>query len=317
MGYGIEDAEALAKVSNIYFKVGDDIASIDEASQSVVSTMKAFGIEAQDAMGIIDIYNKIGNEFAVTSGDIGKAMQSAGAALQSSNNTLAESVALWTAMNEILQDGDVAATSVRFITQRMRNTAGELQEMGEDAEGAAESITKLQQQIQSLTGVNIFEADGETFRSTYDVLDDISKVWDELTDKDRADVTRLLSGTRQSSSFNALMTNFEQARKAVEAANNATGSAMTEHARWMESIGASEARATASWEEFSNAVMSSELIKFYYDAKSGILGFLTEIVETLGAIPTLATAASAALSFKNKGISNMNMPRFTGEGATA
>ena len=41
--------------------------------------------------------------------------------------------------------------------------------MGEDADGAAESVTKLQQQISGLTGVNIM-SDSETFRDVYDVL---------------------------------------------------------------------------------------------------------------------------------------------------
>ena len=256
------------------------------------------------------------NEFAVSSGDIGSAMQTAGSSLASSNNTLAESVGLWTAMNEILQDGNVAATSVRFITQRMRNTAGQLQEMGEDAEGAAESVTQLQQQVLKLSGVNIMK-DEDTFRSTFDVLEDLSEVWDSLTDKNQADLTRLLAGTRQGSAFNALMTNFEQAKEVVEAAQSSAGSAMTEHERWMQSIAASEAQASAAFQQFAVTVMSSGLIKGTYDMQTGILCFLTNIIDKLGAIPTLAATVAGALSFKNIGISKMNMPCPTCHGAAA
>ena len=34
---------------------------------------------------------------------------------------------------------------MKTIAMRVRNTSGQLQEMGEDADGAAESVTKLQQ----------------------------------------------------------------------------------------------------------------------------------------------------------------------------
>ena len=60
LGYGFADAQELARVANMYSVVGDEIESIDEASQSVISTMAAFGIEANDAMSIIDKFNEVG-----------------------------------------------------------------------------------------------------------------------------------------------------------------------------------------------------------------------------------------------------------------
>lgn len=76
---------------------------------------------------------------------------------------------------------------------RLRNTAAGLSEMGEDADGAAESITKLQQQVKSLSGVDIME-NADTFKSTYDIIVELSKVWGNLTDKTQADLTRLIAG---------------------------------------------------------------------------------------------------------------------------
>lgn len=60
LGYDFVDAQELARVANIYSVVGDEIESIDEASQSVISTMAAFGIEADGAMSIIDKFNEVG-----------------------------------------------------------------------------------------------------------------------------------------------------------------------------------------------------------------------------------------------------------------
>lgn len=293
----------MAETASIYQNVGE-ISNIDQAMQSTVSTMKAFRIGAQDSIKIIDLYNYVGNRFAVTSEDIGLAMQDAGAALASSNNSLSESVALWTAMNEITQDGSKSSTALRTISQRFRNTAGQLQDMGENADGAAESVTKLQQQMKEASGVDIM-LNPDTFKSTYQIIKELSAVWENLTDRQQADVTKLASGTRQSATFGALLSNFATAEKVLAQSADVAGSALEEHSRWLEGIEAKQQRATAQFQAFSNAILDSSLVKGYYDASSGILGFLTNIIDTLGTIPTLAAAAAAALSFKNVGISKV------------
>ena len=38
--------------------------SVDEATDSIISTMKAFGIESDDTMGIIDRFNEVGKHIA-------------------------------------------------------------------------------------------------------------------------------------------------------------------------------------------------------------------------------------------------------------
>ena len=144
-------------------------------------------------------------------------------------------------------------------------------------------------------------SDANNFRDTYDVLQDISKVWGDITDKEQADVIRLMAGTRQSSAFSSLMTNFSTAEEALQVALESSGSAYKENERWLDSIEAKQKRAKAQFQAFSSAILNSDLIKFTYDTGTGILGFLTSLTESLGALPTLAAAAGAALSFKNVG----------------
>lgn len=56
--------------------------------------------------------------------------------------------------------------------------ASELSEMGEDAEDVVISTAKLKDEIKALTGVDIM-LDENTFKSTYDILSEIAKVWDK------------------------------------------------------------------------------------------------------------------------------------------
>lgn len=60
LGYSITEATDLAKAASVYKNVGDGINSVSDASESIISTMKAFGIEANNAMGIVDRFNEVG-----------------------------------------------------------------------------------------------------------------------------------------------------------------------------------------------------------------------------------------------------------------
>lgn len=60
LGYNIDEAASLADAAIIYKNVGDGIEDISEASESIISTMQAFGIAAEDAMTIVDKFNEAG-----------------------------------------------------------------------------------------------------------------------------------------------------------------------------------------------------------------------------------------------------------------
>lgn len=62
LGYSLEDSKELADAAVLYQHVGDGISSINDASESIISTMKAFGVEAKDVTSIVDKFNKVGKQ---------------------------------------------------------------------------------------------------------------------------------------------------------------------------------------------------------------------------------------------------------------
>lgn len=96
LGYSLPEASELAKVATLYKNVGDGI-NIDEASSSLVSTMKAFNITAEDSISIIDKLNEVGNNFSISSGEIGEALKRSASSLSVAGNSLSESIGLITA----------------------------------------------------------------------------------------------------------------------------------------------------------------------------------------------------------------------------
>lgn len=57
-GYSIPDAKQLAEVSQLYKNVGDGI-DINTANESLISTLKGFKLEADQAEHIVDVFNEV------------------------------------------------------------------------------------------------------------------------------------------------------------------------------------------------------------------------------------------------------------------
>lgn len=112
LGYDFADAQGLAEVANIYAVVGDDIDSVETATQSLISTLTAFKDEAGDlsesdfALSIVDKMNEVANNFAISSGGLGDALQRSASSMMAANNSLDETIALITAANTVVQDPD-------------------------------------------------------------------------------------------------------------------------------------------------------------------------------------------------------------------
>ena len=74
----------------------------------------------------------------------------------------------------------------------------DLVELGFTMEEATMSSTRLQQQLLELTDGRVdIMSTADDFRSTFDILQDLSNIWGTLTDLQQAEVTRLVAGVRQ------------------------------------------------------------------------------------------------------------------------
>jgi CTP-dependent riboflavin kinase len=184
---------------------------------------------------------------------------------------------------------------------RIRGAKTEMEEAGLETDGMVESTAKLRKEVMALSGVDIMEADGKTFKSTYAILDELSKKWKDLSDIQQATVTELIAGKRQGNIVSSLMTNFDTARDALEVSLNSSGSAMQEHEKWQQSLEAQINKLKAAWQGLSQAFLKSDFLKGALDAIIGLVDGLTKLIDTFGTLPTLVTAFAAFKSFTGKG----------------
>lgn len=303
-GYNIPDSKELARVSELYKNVGDNI-DIQGANESLISTLKGFQLQADQAEHIVDVFNEVSNNEAISSSGIGTALQRSAASFNAANTSLEKSVALITATNSVLQDEEKTGNMWKTVSARLRGADAELKSMGEDTEGMVESTSKLRDLIKGMTGFDIMK-DENTFKDIYDIVLGIGEKWDSLSDVNRASLLEKLAGKNQSNALAAALSNIDVLKKSYQEALNANGSAMREQEEYQKSIQYSIDQTKAKLEELSNDFMSSDFLKGAIDAGGKLVDILDLIVNKLGVIPTMATALSAALSFNNVGRGKMH-----------
>lgn len=197
LGYTLDESQELAKWSTVLSNIGDGIDSASDAASYLVSILKGFRMEADEVEHVVNVLNSVGNNEPISESGIAEALVRSASALSAAGNTFEESVALITSANSVLQDPDTVGTTLRTISMYLRAAKTDLTNLGESADGCADSVSSLRSEMKQLTGVDIMkDAAGTEFKSTYDILKEISEVWDDLSDVSQANVTNLLGGKR-------------------------------------------------------------------------------------------------------------------------
>lgn len=134
------------------------------------------------------------NNYAISSDGIATALQDSASALMAAGNNLEQSVALVASANKVVQDPSSVGSALRTISLRLRGTSvSVLEEMGEETDGVVESVSKMQEKIKALTGVDIL-TDSGAYKETYAILYEIGQVWDDMSDIDQAALLELMAG---------------------------------------------------------------------------------------------------------------------------
>ena len=295
LGYSLSDATELAKVATVYTHVGDDLSGIDEATESIISTMKAFNIEARDSISIVDKFNGVSNNFAISAGGLGQALQRSASALHTAGNTLSESIGMIVAANDVTQDEESVGNALKVLSLRIRGAKTELKEMGEDAEDVTTSTAKLRDSIKGLTGVDIMKSATE-FKSTFDIMDELADKWSRLDDISKASTLEQLAGKNRANVVAGMLENWKDARDAAEEAENSAGAAMAEQEKWSQSIAGRLAELQASFQKLSGDLLDSDIVKVFINIGTAVTDVTDKVVNLTGVLPLLAGAFSTAFA---------------------
>ena len=269
-GFNEEDSATLAGVAAMYQNVADDAISAGESANFIISQMKAFGLEAEDATHIIDALNEVSNTQAVSSADLANNLGKASAAMALGNNTYEQSLAMMTAITEINRSGAKSARALVSVQSRLTQVLDEQSSTGKALIGIYEGL-----------GIALKDQNGQ-LRPTFEIFKDLAKVWPNLTTNQKDYIALTQAGANQTSNFVALMDNFEAALKAEATAMESSGSAAKENTSYMESLEAQTTQLKATFQDFANNVIDKELVSSILTLANNALGVLnTEAGSTI------------------------------------
>lgn len=227
-------------------------------------------------------------------------------------------------MNSVVQNPESVGAGLRTIGLRLRATdAKTLQEAGEDTDGVVSSVPQLRQLIRDLTkvssndfkGLDILKDDG-SFKSTYDILLSLSKIWDEIGNSDQGDLKQAsilekIAGKNRANIASSILQKPEMLEKVYNETQNSEGSALRENETQLDSIQGKVDQLTASFQEMWNTSISSGFIKGLVDAGTQITNLVTKVglLKTAFAGALGVAGAKGKLGRANYQLSSCTMPR--------
>lgn len=170
---------------------------------------------------------------------------------------------------------------------------------------------KNDEYIKSITGgQGVIDAQTGELRSTFDILQDLSKAWENLTSVEKQELTETVAGKTQRALFTALMTNFSTAVGATEAALNSEGSALEENNKRMNSLEGKTKQLQSAWQDFARNTINSEGVKAILSLGTQIL----KLADTdLGRLVIALVAAKVAMFAFSKAFPNATLGSFIGQ----
>lgn len=289
LGYDLDESSILAKYTGMLERVGN--IDTQKAEDAVTAILKAFPDEAdvKSVERIMDMLVQTGNNAPISVSQIAEGMTNASSALAAARNDFKESVALLTAANTTVQNASKSSTALRTISARIRKTKSELDELGETMEEST-----YENLVNGLTKHNVMLTDinGE-YRSTYDIMKDISAHWSEMTNMEQAAMAEAIAGNRQQTVFYSLVENFGEAEKAMEGMVGSAGALEESYGIYLDTTAAHIEQFKTSWQALSKDFINSDTTKKIVDIGTAILGVADKLAKAKMLLPSIIAMVSA------------------------
>lgn len=288
LGYNLGDASQLAEFANVLANVA--AVGTDEATTGLTSIIKGFNMDVSEAEHVADVLVEVGQKYAVSASEMIEAYEKSGAALNAANTSFEKSAGLIAAANASVQNASTVGTALKTISARIRGATADLEALGEDTSDLAQGFSKYAEEIKALTGFDIMvDGSTDTYKDIYDIFEGISKVWDDLSDTQQARISEILGGTRQLQVISSILGNWQDAAGAYADAMNSAGTATEANTVYMDSINGRIGVLNATFQEFSNNLINSGLIKFFVEMGTAIISALNALEKLHLLLPMVAS----------------------------
>lgn len=292
LGYSMREAAKMAENSAIFAAISPELDT-QEATDGLISIMKAFEYDADEVLdGVISKINKLGNELAISNKDIVEVMTRSSSAMRAANTSFEETAALAVAAVEVTRDAAQAGNALRTMSMRVRAIDEETEEYSEDLAILTGKIADLTKTASNgFRGVSLFETGNpEQYRSIFEIYKDIADIYNELTDKNQAQLLEVLFGKQRAQVGAAILSNFKSAESAMEKMANSAGSAMQEMDKVYASLEYKLNKLRETWVSVAQNLVQTEHFKFVVNILTALSEAVDGATSALGLFGTVSVA---------------------------
>lgn len=310
----------VAKATTELYRQGLSDEEVDERREQVLKFSKVAGVSATDATKLItvgvnsglfkdakevtDVVTALGDSAATNAGQIQKGIQKAGYAAKEAGVSGKELSAMLTVITAGTQlSGNVAGTTLRNVFSRI-NRVKNPNEVVYDEKGNAMTANTLAAVLNS-AGISMYE-NGQ-MKGTTQILTDIGKVWDSLSDNKKNQIAYQLGGTQQYSNVAALMAGFSETdengqtlmEKYLQLADKSENIVDEKYVDQANSLTAALTNLSNAFNALTASVTDSEAIKGFINVLATAVEGVGKLNSALGGVPSLlATIGIAAFALK-------------------
>ena len=273
-GYSIEQVNELTRNSIMLAKLGQ-MESAD-ATTALTSALRGYELQAEDVGSVTDKLVAVDMTAAVTAGQLATAMSECANSARLAGVDMNTLLGYLTQVMQTTQDApESVGTFAKTLFARMGNIkTGKFvdDETGEDLNDVEATLGKLGIKLRSTTN---------EFRDFDDVLYDIAQSWNNYSSVEQHAIATALGATRQQEKLLVLMSGYNDAIEYAETATNSAGTANRKYEAVLSSVEAAQNSFTASFEQFSTALLDSDLVAGVIRFGDGFMQLLTGITKFL------------------------------------
>ena len=160
-----------------------------------------------------------------------------------------------------------------------------------------ESTATLRDYLMQVAGVDILDATGKNFKSTYQIMSELAQVWGQLDGLQKSGILDKIAGKRGSVAVSSALQHWDIAEQAKDLALNSEGSMDEQLAVYESSVQASLDKFKVAVQELSTDLINSDLLKGLIDAGTHIIQIIDELVKHIGVLGTALTGLGVAKVF--------------------
>nr|DAO35826.1 MAG TPA: minor tail protein [Caudoviricetes sp.] len=302
LGYNSKQAATeMAKLSSQFSLISPGMDTTT-AQEGLVSIMKAWDIGYQDVKSqIMDDINALGNAMAEDNQDIVEGMERSAAALAAVGTSTKDAFALFSGIQEVLQNSEKSGTSLRSVALRLRSFDESTEEYSSDLANITGELADLTKTAEHAQGVSVFKPGSTTeFKNLVDYFREIADIWDEMSQKQQNDFLLKAFGRTQAQAGAALIQNFKGVEKALDVMDNAIGSSDKEMETAKQSITYKLNELKQTWvgtvQDIANRDDLGKIVDGLTDLSSAI-GFVIDKLGLVGTIGLFGGAGTGIFKF--------------------